>query len=739
MIRAFLRAGWLYWVLVLALLAGAVVLRVADPFFVQALRLIAFDSYQRLAPAEFDPALPVRIVDIDEDSLAKVGQWPWARTTMAELAEKLIDQGAAVVAFDILFSEPDQTSPEVAMKVLTPEEAKVLAPVIAGRETHDEAFSKVVAKIPSVLAAALTNRATEPMPQKAGFAIAGDDPGPFVATFAGVTSNLPVLDKAAAGLGSINWIPDRDQVIRRVPLMYRQGTEYVPSLALEALRVAQGASTYILKASNASGETAFGQATGLNHIKVGDVEVPTDADGGIWLQFRPSNPGAYIPAWKVLAGEDDPNEVAGRIMLIGTSAPGLIDLRATPLDAVIPGVEIHAQAIEHILAKRALTRPDYAVAAELAVVILLGLAVCFVLPRISAANSAILGLAVVTLVFLGGWAFYRYAGLLFDPSYPALALFVLIAAATAYVYRRVEMQRGEVRRAFSHYVAPAVVEQLIANPEKLELGGEVRELTLLFCDVRNFTSISETMTAHELTRFINTLLTPLSDIILKHRGTIDKYMGDAIMAFWNAPLDDPDHARNAVLAAREMAESMGSLNAQWQAEAEASKRPFRKVAIGIGVNSGNCCVGNLGSMRRFDYSAIGDDVNVASRYEGLSKTYGLTTVIGEATVMRLPDTRVLELDLIRVKGRAQPTRIFTLLDTVPGADAGNGLSEPHGAMLAAYRQRRWDDAEAAIRTCRAAGIAGLDHLYATYSARIEAWRRTPPPEGWDGAHTATEK
>jgi adenylate cyclase len=737
--RGFLRAGRLYWVLVAAVLAGLVALRVADPFFVQALRLIAFDSYQRLEPARFDPALPVRIVDIDEDSLAKVGQWPWPRTTMAQLARKLADQGAAVVAFDILFAEPDQTSPEVALKVLTPDEAKVLEPVIAGRETHDAAFGKAVGETPSVLAVALTNRPTPPMPAKAGFAVAGDDPGPFVATFAGVTSNLPALDRAAAGLGSINWIPDRDQVIRRVPLMYRQGAEYVPSLALEALRVAQGASTYILKASNASGETAFGQATGLNHIKVGDIEVPTDADGGIWLQFRPTNPAAYIPAWKVLSGEDDPGEVAGRIMLVGTSAPGLIDLRATPLDAVIPGVEIHAQAIEHILAKRALTRPDYAVAAELAVIVVLGLVIAFVLPRISAAKSVMLGLAAVAAVLAGGWLFYSQAGLLFDPSYPALALFVLTAAATAYIYRRVETQRGEVRRAFSHYVAPAVVEQLIANPEKLELGGEVRELTLLFCDVRNFTSISETMTAHELTRFINTLLTPLSDIILKHRGTIDKYMGDAIMAFWNAPLDDPDHAEHAVLAAREMAASMAVLNAGWQAEAQAAGRPFRKVAIGIGINSGNCCVGNLGSSRRFDYSAIGDDVNVASRYEGLSKMYGLTVVMGEATVARLPNPLVMELDLIRVKGRAQPTRIFTLAETVGVEAAAERLLPTHAAMLEAYRGRRWDEAEAAIESCRGFAVPGLDHFYAAYCSRIAEWRRAPPPDDWDGAYTATEK
>ncbi|KAB2858714.1 MAG: adenylate/guanylate cyclase domain-containing protein, partial [Bauldia sp.] len=453
----------------------------------------------------------------------------------------------------------------------------------------------------------------------------------FIATFAGATGNLPALDRAAAGIGSINWVPDRDQVIRRVPLVYRLGDTYVPALASEALRVAQAASTYVLKASNASGETAFGEQTGLNHIKVGDIEVPTDADGGIWLQFRPSNPAAFIPAWKVLASENDAAEVAGRIVLVGTSSPGLLDLRATPLDAAIPGVEIHAMAIEHILSGPTLTRPDYALAAEIALVIVLGIVVGLLLPRIPALLSAVIGVAAVGGLFVGGWLLYRDAGLLFDPSWPALSIAVLIAAATLTVYRRVEQQRSEVRRAFGYYVAPAVVDEIVADPTRLELGGEVRELTLLFCDVRNFTAISERMSAHELTRFINSLLTPLSAIILEERGTIDKYMGDAIMAFWNAPLDDADHANHACRAALAMTVAMAGLNRKWKAEAAAAGRAFHRVAIGIGINTGDCCVGNLGSEQRFDYSAIGDDVNIASRFEGLCRLYGVPIVVGEAT------------------------------------------------------------------------------------------------------------
>ena len=285
-----------------------------------------------------------------------------------------------------------------------------------------------------------------------------------------------------------------------------------------------------------------------------------------------------------------------------------------------------------------------------------------------------------------------------------------------------------------------MVDELIAHPERLELGGEVRELTLLFCDVRNFTSISEQLTAHELTRFINSLLTPLSEIILEHRGTIDKYMGDAIMAFWNAPLDDPAHADHACRSALGMAARMAELNTMWRAEAEAAGRPFRKVAIGIGINSGDCCVGNLGSVQRFDYSAIGDDVNVASRYEGLSKFYGLTIVVGEPTVARLPNPRVLELDLIRVKGRAQPTRIFTMLDALGGeVGLADRVVPIHAEMLAAYRRKEWTGAEAAIAACQAVGLPALEAFYDTYLARIATWRESPPPDDWDGAYTALMK
>lgn len=728
-----IRAGWLYPFVIFALLAGAVVLRIADPFSVQALRLIAFDSYQRMAPETYDPALPVRVVDIDEESLAKIGQWPWPRTVIAELLGRLSEQGASVVVFDVLFAESDQTSPEQAIMRASEVGPGTSAPAVGGNDSHDRIFAKAIATANVVLSTALTNRQSEIPPAKAGFAIAGDDPRAFIVGFAGASRNLPILDAATNGIGSINWTPDRDQVIRRVPLVFTVGEDFVPSLAIEALRIQQQAQTYVLKSSNANGEAAFGEQTGLNHIKVGDIEIPTDADGGIWLNFRPSNPDAYIPAWEVLAGKNDASEVDGRIMLIGTSAPGLVDLRATSLDPAIAGVEVHAQAIEHILSGRSLIRPDYALALELAVIIVLGLVLSMIFTRISAIYSALLGVSAIAAVLYAGWYSYADAGLLFDPSFPVLSLFIIVSVATFYIYRRVELQRAEMRGAFGHYVSPTVVDEIIAHPERLELGGEVRDLTLMFCDVRNFTTISEQLSAKELTRFLNNLLTPLSNIILNNRGTIDKYMGDAIMAFWNAPLDDTNHAQNACRSANEMIVRVGKLNRQWRTEAEAAGRPFVPVAIGIGINSGECLVGNLGSDQRFDYSAIGDQVNVASRLEGLSKFYGIAVIIGESTVQSNPGLPVLELDLIRVRGRTNSTRIYTLADAL-GADAETlaRLEPLHRSMLEAYRSRDWDRAQTLIAECRHVRVDVLNIYYEICSVRVNVSREDPPPEDWDG-------
>src|SRR5215469_5587787 len=735
----------IYISLVTAFIGGAILLRYADPFFVQALRLVAFDHYQRLDPAAYDPNLPVRIVDIDEKSLAMFGQWPWPRTTVRDLLLKLTSKGAAVVAFDVLFAEPDRTSVEAIVKQLPPREAIAITAALAGQPSNDELFAAALKDSPSVLSVALGEGASTTFQAKAGFAFGGDDPRPFLLEFKGASQNLPELENAARGIGAFNWLADRDQIVRRVALMFRLNEIFVPSLATEALRVAQGATTYLLKASNASGETAFGQSTGLNHIRIGDVEVPTDGGGGIYLKFRHFDKAAYIPAWKVLAGEVPQEDIEGRIMLVGTSAPGLLDLRATPVDAAVPGIDIHAQVIETLLTGRFLERPDYALALEELVLLAFGIMLAFVLPRVSASASAAIGFFTIGLILIGGWAAFRYANLLLDPSYPTLVLGSLTAIITFYTYHSAEAQRSQIRHAFGQYLAPALVEQLAQTPEKLVLGGEERDMTILFSDVRGFTAISEVYKddPQGLTSLMHRLLTPLTNTIIDHDGTVDKYIGDAVMAFWNAPLDVPHHELSACAAALAMLDNVQVLNRQRQEETASTGQPFLPFRIGIGLNTGRCVVGNLGSDLRFNYSVLGDPVNVASRLEGQTKYYGVPIILGSRTGEKAKEKfALLELDLLAVKGKTEPETIYALLGREDLASDARfqELRKLYSTMLYCYRSRDWEGALEAVELCRRSeNKFGLTTLFDLYRTRLEAFRESAPPADWAGVFVAETK
>ena len=735
----------IYISLVTAFIGGAILLRYADPFFVQALRLVAFDHYQRLDPAAYDPNQPVRIVDIDEKSLSMYGQWPWPRTTVRDLLLRLTSKGAAVVAFDVLFAEPDRTSVEAIVKQLPPREAIAITAALAGQPSNDELFAAALKDSPSVLSVALGEGASTTFQAKAGFAFGGDDPRPFLLEFKGATHNLPELENAARGIGAFNWQADRDQIVRRVALMFRLNETFVPALATEALRVAQGASTYLLKASNASGETAFGQSTGLNHIRIGDVEVPTDGGGGIYLKFRHFDKAAYIPAWKVLAGEVPQEDIEGRIMLVGTSAPGLLDLRATPVDAAVPGIDIHAQVIETLLTGRFLERPDYALALEELVLLAFGIMLAFVLPRVSASTSAAIGFLTIGLILIGGWAAFRYGNLLLDPSYPVLFLGCLTAIITFSTYHGAEAQRNLIRHAFGQYLAPALVEQLAQTPERLVLGGEEREMTILFSDVRGFTAISELYKddPQGLTSLMHRLLTPLTNAIVGQEGTIDKYIGDAVMGFWNAPLTVPQHELKACAAALDMIDRLAVLNRKRQEEANAAGQAFLPFRIGIGINTGRCIVGNLGSDLRFNYSVLGDPVNVASRLEGQTKLYGVPIIIGSRTGDKVKEKfAILELDLVTVKGKTESETIYTLLgrEEVASDIRFQELRKLWSTMIYCYRSRDWEGALEAIELCRSAEHNfGLGMLFDLYWTRIQAFQASAPPADWTGVFVAETK
>lgn len=733
---------FLYALIVGAVIVASLAMRVWDPSPVARLRSLVFDSYQRMAPLQFDPELPVRIVDIDEDSLKKLGQWPWPRTLLADLVDKLGQQGAAAIAFDMVFPEPDRLSPGTAVQYWP--QSSIIAqikPELDKLPSNDQVFAEAIGSAPVVLGF-IASPYTDTLPEtKAGFAHGGDDPRLFAPYYPGSAASLKVLQDPAVGAGALNWIPEFDQIIRRMPIVVRVGDTLFPSLSADVLRLAQGASTYVVKSSGASSEQAFGEKTGIVKVRVGDFEIPTEANGQMWVRFTPQNRARYLPAWQVLNGEIGEDQIAGRIILIGTSAAGLLDLRATPLEASVPGVELHAQAVEQIIRGAFLLRPDFATPAELLYILVLGLLIAVLIYRAGALGSAILGAIAVAFVVGLSWYAFDAWGWLVDPVYPTLALSAIYLTGTSFVFLRTERERNRVRNAFSHYMAPALVERLANEPDRLKLGGENRDMTLLFSDVRGFTTISEGLDAEELTRFLNSLFTPLSNIILDEQGTIDKFMGDALMAFWNAPLDDPHHASHACRAALRMAKEMKTLNERWQKEAEQSGREFKEVKIGIGLNTGMCCVGNLGSETRFDYSVIGDNVNIASRLEGQSKTYDLEAIVGQETVSRAPDFAFLELDLLKVKGKTAATRIFALLGdaAMKESQSFKDLTAKHQEFLARYRAKDWDAAEARSTECEELAGPQLHRLYTLYRERIAAFRVTPPPEIWDGTAEALSK
>lgn len=721
-----------------AVLALVLALRIFDPGGVlEEVRLRVFDGYQRLAPRVAE-ASAVRVIDIDDDTLSRIGQWPWPRTLVADLVTRLARAGAAAVALDIVFPEPDRTSPTEVLKLWPQVEG--LQSLLARLPDHDAALAEALSAAPSVTGFALTSDANDRSPARKGsFAYAGMDPRPFISGFSGAVASLPALEGAARGNGSLNQVPEPDGMLRRVPLVLRLGDRVYGSLVTEALRVAQGATTTVIRASGAQATASFGAETGIDSIKIGDFVVPTDANGKLWLHYAPISRERTIPAWKVLAGETAEDAFEGMIVLVGTSAAGLRDLRPSPLDPALPGIEAHAQAIEQILAGRSLDRPDWADGAEILYVAALGLALILALRRIGALWSAAAGAGAAVLAVMASWEAFLHAGYLVDPATPVAATIAVYIVATLLRFLAAEREKREVRTAFSQYLAPAMVERLAADPTQLKLGGETRDMTFLFCDVRGFTTISEGYKSdpQALTRLINQFLTPMTDVILASRGTIDKYMGDCIMAFWNAPLDDPAHPANACRAALAMRGELVELNKRIAVEDQQAGRRHVPLAIGIGLNSGSVVVGNMGSDQRFDYSVLGDAVNLASRLEGQSKTYGVDIVVGETTKVAAPGFAFLELDLIAVKGKAEAVRIHALRASQPD-EAHDRLAAIQGEMLAAYRAQRWDEAAAALARARASA-PDLAMLWDLYAERISGYRQDPPGPEWDGVYVARSK
>jgi len=733
---------WLDVLIPGALLLIAAWVSFQDVPVVDQLRNLVFDSYQRQRPRAYRADLPVRIVDIDEESLQRLGQWPWPRDLMARLVDRLGELGAATVALDIIFAEPDRFSPSNLVRVWQDRpELAALRTSIAQLPDSDAALAQSVGRTPSVTAFALSDAGRSAAPQsKGGFASAGDDPLPFVQRYRGAVTTLPAIEAAAAGNGATNYVPDADNTVRRAPLLLALNDTLYPSFAAEALRVAQGAGSYTIKSSGASRETGFGAATGIAMVRIGNAIVPTDAAGRMLLHDSGHVAQRFIPAWSVLEAGFDGQKIAGMIVFVGSTAEALKDIRTTPLAAVIPGVEIHAEVIEQILAQDFLHRPDWFQGAETLAFVVLGIVLIIAIHYAGALWSLLIAAIAAAAAIAVSWYGFTHLAYLIDPLFPCLVILLVYLSSSLLAYIRTEREKRFVRNAFSRYMSPVLVDQLSSHPELLVLGGRMRNLTILFSDIRGFTRIAEQLDPEELTRLINRFLTPLTNVIQESGGFVDKYMGDCVMAFWNAPLDIPGHGRLALETALKMRSELDQLNEKLKAEAAAANRKPIVLAAGIGLNSGRACVGNMGSEQRFDYSVIGDAANIASRLEGLSRAYGVDVVVGEDTAGEAPELALLELDLVRVKGRDTPLRIFTLLGDaqMAASDGFRQLKEVHANLLAAYRRQDWPAADVALAFCRPLAPA-LAALYDVYEQRIAEFEVSPPPTDWDGVFTAATK
>ncbi|MEK1887753.1 MAG: adenylate/guanylate cyclase domain-containing protein, partial [Phyllobacterium sp.] len=573
----------------------------------------------------------------------------------------------------------------------------------------------------------LSNEGNFRPPVKAGFAFTGESPFGAPPRIKAATPLRPQLQENAAGLGHISLNPGSStSVVRAVPLFLSDGEQLYPNLAIEALRVAQGASTYVLADAPDVPDT-------ITQVKIGEFTVPVTAAGELWLYVSPDHAERYISARRVLAADGDAPALAaaieGSIVFVGTSAAGLQDIRATALGQNVPGVSLHAQTVEQILAGRFLARPDWANGLEILAVAVGGTLLVLITTFVSPAFALACGLLITALGLAASWLAFYYGGLLFDPLAPIISWSTTHFAATAFRFLVTDRERREVRRAFGHYLSPSLLYRIEHTRDALRLGGDDRELTVMFVDVRNFTEISERLEPTAVVGFLNTLLDALSRHVIANEGTLDKFIGDSIMAFWNAPVDVADHGRKAVEAALAMRETLVGLNAR-DAFGFGTEQP---VGIGIGIHTGIACVGNMGAETRFNYSAVGDAVNVAARIESSCKDVGFDILVSDNTARLVPNYALLEVGDLALKGKSIRTKLFAVVgDAQVSASAKFAeLQKIHRQLVEALRTHSTTSrrmVNAAKAKASDLGV-GLPEFYGRISRRSQHYVDEPRRKG----------
>ncbi|WP_332777963.1 CHASE2 domain-containing protein [Polaromonas sp.] len=680
------------------------------------------------------------IIDIDEKSLGEVGRWPWSRNKLAELVDELFDrQKVALLGFDVFFPEPDESSGLKHLMQLARNELRDQTAFgerlgqLQGALDYDAIFAKSLEKRPVVLGYYFTNEhggyvnGALPAPVMRQDSLGGR-PIRFV-SYSGYGSNIGPLAKAAPLAGHTNPIVEGDGIVRSIPLLAEYKGQYYESLSLAMFRLLAG----LPKVEPGFPQDRFVTRNyhGLESILLKQdgkaLALPVDDRVATLVPFRgPSGSFKYVSAADVLAKRVPAGLLKDKIILIGTTASGLLDLRATPVSEVYPGVELHANVIAGFLDGKVFFKPDYAVGFDVVILVLAGLTLAFALPLLSAPRAvAVSGLVVATLVGLNFWL-YSSHGLVLPLATALVMAVTAFALNMSYGYFVESRSKRELANLFGTYVPPELVDEMVKDPDSYSMTASSKELTVMFCDMRGFTKMSETMEPTQLQALLNSVFSRLTDLIRSNRGTIDKYMGDCVMAFWGAPVETPDHASLAVKTALEMAQAVRKLNEEHRA------RGVPEIGIGIGLNTGTMCVGDMGSDIRRSYTVIGDSVNLGSRLEGLSKTYGVDIVVSETTRKLAPDFAWQELDKVRVKGKDQAVAIFWPLALADRVDQAHAAElKTWGSALKAYRVQDWDQCD--VQLLNLQRLNAKKYLYQLYTERVASMRLLPFDPEWDGA------
>ncbi len=690
------------------------------------------------------------ILDIDEKSLGEIGRWPWSRNVMADLVHKLFDKyGISVLGFDVIWAERDTSSGIDTLDALAQKDLKEVPTFqhiyrdVRPKLDYDGLFAQAIKGRPVVLgyyfnseeSAVKVNTIPEPVLPKGTFSGRNI---PFF-EWKGYTGNLPIYVKNAAAAGHFNPLIDFDGVARRVPMLLEWEGAYYESLSLAMVRTwfsLQSAGKFPNVEPGYPPERFMSRGySGLEWLKVGPLRIPVDDTVSALIPYRGKRASyPYISLSDVIKDRTKIDQLKGKLAIVGASAPGLLDLRSTPVENVYPGVEIHANLIAGMLDQGIKEKPPYMLGAEVILLVIGGIVLAFLIPMLSAfwaSMAALVGVILIVGLNFLVWSKGDMGLPLASSILMTAALYVMNMAYGYFVESRSKRQFTEL---FGQYVPPELVDKMAENPGKYNMEPRSAELTILFSDVRGFTSISEALKPDELREYINEYLTDMSNIIrVKYVGTLDKYIGDAIMAFWGAPVEDPQHARNGVLAGLEMRKECEVLNAKFAA------RGWPTLKIGIGLNSGTVRVGDMGSQVRRAYTAMGDPVNVASRLEARTKYYGVGMLVGEATRNIVKDVVFKEIDRIKVKGKEQRVTIYEPLGLESEVDKKlQDEIKLWNQTLRAYRAQQWDQVEVNLLNLQRMNT-GCELYSRVYAERVSEFRRTPPPAGWEGITAFDEK